>query len=64
MMKSPVFFLDPMTGFGTLGISESAVIGSVIWSREKPFQDMEANCGFLHRLDVPCSGLVPRPFSK
>lgn len=22
------------------------------------FGDMEANCGFLHRLDVPCSGLV------
>ena len=19
---------------------------------------MEANCGFLHRLDVPCSGLI------
>ena len=27
-------------------------------------QDMEANCGFLHRLDVPCSGLVPWAFQS
>lgn len=25
---------------------------------------MEANCGFLHRLDVPCSGLVPWAFQS